>query len=355
MPSSLAIPTIDLERDDDEILPTLERALCDIGFVLVKGHGVPAELVSDLRQHLVDYFDRPLADKMAERITPDNYRGYIPLGFFRPTPRGSRPTSTRATSSTPRSRPTIRCAPPVTYMAPIAGHANLPGCEETTEAFWQACEAAGQRLLSLIAQIMKVNVADFLAYFDQPLTNMTLLHYPPANPNNGFGIHPHKDTDALTLLFPDAVGGLWLRPHHQTEWLEVEAPDDTMVVNIGDLLELWSGGYFVSTPHKVVNASGQERYSFPFFIVPRHDVVVAPLIDCQPGFERAPVTVGPVSREVWRTNWPETVPKDTGFDLGTLARLSDQSRAKKRSGKSVMIIDTPSATRRSASFMSLMV
>ncbi|HCL93488.1 MAG TPA: oxidoreductase, partial [Gammaproteobacteria bacterium] len=49
MPISLAIPTIDLDRDDDQILPTLERALCNIGFVLVKGHDVPAELVSDLR------------------------------------------------------------------------------------------------------------------------------------------------------------------------------------------------------------------------------------------------------------------------------------------------------------------
>ena len=91
MPSSLAIPTIDLERDDDEFLPTLERALCDIGFVLVRGHGVPGTLVSDLRQKLVDYFDRPLADKMAERITPDNYRGYIPLGFFSPNSEGVTP------------------------------------------------------------------------------------------------------------------------------------------------------------------------------------------------------------------------------------------------------------------------
>ncbi|MGB2361621.1 MAG: 2-oxoglutarate and iron-dependent oxygenase domain-containing protein, partial [Luminiphilus sp.] len=91
MPTSFAIPTIDLGRDDGEILPTLERALCDIGFVLVKGHGVPAELVSDLRQRLVDYFDRPLDDKMAERITPDNYRGYIPLGFFSPNTEGVTP------------------------------------------------------------------------------------------------------------------------------------------------------------------------------------------------------------------------------------------------------------------------
>ena len=50
--------------------------------------------------------------------------------------------------------------------------------------------------------------------------------------------------------------------------------------------------------------------------MPRHDVVVAP-IDCQPGFERAPVPVGPVSREVWHQQ-PEAVPEETGFDLGTL-------------------------------------
>ena len=91
MSSSLAIPTIDLGCDDDEILPTLERALCDIGFVLVKGMAFPAEQVRDLRRCLIDYFDRPLADKMAERITPDNYRGYIPLGFFSANTEGVTP------------------------------------------------------------------------------------------------------------------------------------------------------------------------------------------------------------------------------------------------------------------------
>ena len=319
---SASILTINLEDSDDRVLPILERALCDIGFVLVKGHGVPTELVSNLRQQLVDYFDRPLADKMAERITPVNYRGYIPLGFFSPNFSPNTEGITPDQYEGYKLHAEVAADEPVRNVCDLYGPNRWPreptGLQETTEAFWQACEAAGERLLSLIAQIMKVSVADFLAYFDQPLTNMTLLHYPPGNPNDGFGIHPHKDTDALTLLFPDAVGGLWLRPHDQTEWLEVEAPDDTMVINIGDLLELWSGGYFVSTPHKVVNASGKERYSFPFFIVPRHDVVVAPLIDCQPGFERAAVPVGPVSREVWRTNWPEAVPEDTGFDLGTL-------------------------------------
>ena len=68
----------------------------------------------------------------------------------------------------------------------------------------------------------------------------------------------------------------------------------------------------------MINRSGAQRYSFPFFIVPRHDVLVQPLMDRQPGFDRAPVPVGAVSREVWRTNWSDTQPTATGFDLGTL-------------------------------------
>ena len=72
---SASILTINLEGSDDQILPVLERALSDSGFVLVKRHGVPAQLVSNIRRHLIDYFDRSLADTKAERITPDNYRG----------------------------------------------------------------------------------------------------------------------------------------------------------------------------------------------------------------------------------------------------------------------------------------
>ena len=318
MPSPLSIPTVDLAQDDDEIRPTLEQALCEMGFVLVRGHGITRELVSDLRGHLIDYFNRPLAEKMAERITPDNYRGYIPMGFFSPNREGEKPDhyeGYKLHTETPLDDP-IRNS--CELYGPNRWPQQPAGLRATTEAFWQACEATGERLLRLIARIMGVDEGDFLAGFHQPLTNMTLLHYPPSDPGDGFGIHPHKDTDALTLLFPDEVGGLWLRPHAQPDWLEVKADPDTLVVNIGDLLELWSGGYFVSTPHKVVNVSGRERYSFPFFMVPRHDVVVEPLIPCQPGFVRSPVPVGAVSREVWRTNWPEAVPEDTGFDLGTL-------------------------------------
>ena len=102
------------------------------------------------------------------------------------------------------------------------------------------------------------------------------------------------------------------------EWISAEPPDDALIVNIGDLLELWSGGYFVSTPHKVVNASGAERYSFPYFAVPRFDTVVKPFRAPQNEFRRSSVHVGDVSKEVWRTNWSDAKSDKAHFDLGTL-------------------------------------
>ena len=109
-----------------------------------------------------------------------------------------------------------------------------------------------------------------------------------------------------------------VRARDSDSWLQIEAPPESLVVNIGDMLELWSGGRFVSTPHKVENRSGNARYSFPYFSVPRYDTVVKPLVRPLPGFDRQPIHVGEVSREVWRTNWPDTQPANTHYDLGTL-------------------------------------
>ena len=323
MTPAASIPLIDLRNQDEHIIPELAQALCEIGFVLVAGHGIPEALVGELRDQTVKYFDRPLPDKLADSIEPENYRGYIPLGFFSPNAARDHPGTAADQYEGYKLHLEIEANDAIRAQCDLYGPNQWPpdgdALKAAVLAFWRACNAAGERLLRLIARIMDVDESAFLSLFEYPLTNMTLLHYPPAAAgSDGFGIHPHKDTDALTLLFPDPVGGLWLRPRDSKEWLEVSAPPGTMVVNIGDLLELWSGGLFVSTPHKVVNTSGQERYSFPFFMVPRHDVVVAPLITCQNGYQREPVPVGTVSREVWRTNWLNNKSSHSGFDLGTL-------------------------------------
>lgn len=71
-------------------------------------------------------------------------------------------------------------------------------------------------------------------------------------------------------------------------------------------------------PHKVVDTSGTEGYSYPYFAVPRFDTVVEPLRLPQPEFDRPCVHAGDVSKEVWRANWPDVVSDKPHFDLGTL-------------------------------------
>ena len=106
------------------------------------------------------------------------------------------------------------------------------------------------------------------------------------------------------------------RPGNE-RWLSADSPDDALIVNIGDMLEVWSGGYFVSTPHKVVNSSGRERYSFPYFAVPRFDVTISPLRKPQPGFEHREIEVGPASRAIWQSNWPTAALIDARIDPAT--------------------------------------
>ena len=147
---------------------------------------------------------------------------------------------------------------------------------------------------------------------------MTLLHYPPSNPAKaGFGIHPHKDSDAFTILYPDPVGGLQVRPIGG-QWISADCPPGAFVVNIGDMMELWSGGRFRSTPHKVINHTGAERYSFPYFAIPNEHVTIVPLVPPVPGFQRQPLKVGAFLNEVYRTNRADQTPGESGLDLGTL-------------------------------------
>ena len=300
------------------------RSACEqIGFVSVVGHGIPLELFERVRSSLRALFAFDDSVKAAGRITPTNYRGFIPLGFFTPNraeangDQGDQYEGYKLHWECPPGHPV---AAECELYGPNRWPAAFPDLASTIADYWAACDAAAAPMLDAFAAVLGVSAAEFRGWHDAPLTNMTLLHYPAQPPASDItGIHPHKDTNVITLLHPDPVGGLEVRGL-DGEWVEVDAPPDALVVNVGEMLELWSGGRFVATPHRVINRSGEERYSFPFFVVPNHAVVVEPLVPCIEGFDKAPQPVGPLSAEVWRTNWPDEVPSTAGHDLGTLDR-----------------------------------
>jgi len=313
-----SIPLVDLSNTTG-VSREIERACRDIGFMYVAGHGISSRMIADVRDSVVSYFSQPLDVKLRDRISQENYRGYIPEGFFTANSGDGSADSYEGY----KLHFEVSADDPIRDACDLYGPnkwpANPPRFGQHLLSYWQECDRVANSLLGAMAEVLGIAKSDFLSAFESPLTNMTLLHYPPQSPDEtGFGIHPHKDTDALTILAPDPVGGLLVRCRDSDEWIAAAAPREALTVNLGDLMELWSGGYFVSTPHKVVNSSGVERYSFPYFAVPRFDTVVEPLRTPQPGFDRSSVHVGDVSKEVWRTNWPDVVSDKPHFDLGTL-------------------------------------
>ncbi len=312
------IPLIDISGSSGDIRG-IEKACHDIGFMYVVGHGISPQTILQLRTAVIAYFALPLNVKVSDRISRDDYRGYIPAGFFS----ANSGDGVADNYEGYKLHYEVRENDPVCIACDLYGPNKWPDKPKYFKSgvlnYWRECDRVATVLLSALAEILGTEKDQFLQLFELPLTNMTLLHYPPQDPaSSHFGIHPHKDTDALTILAPDPVGGLMIRYRGEQDWIRALPPGDALTVNIGDLLELWSGGYFVSTPHKVINTSGAERYSFPYFAVPRFDTVVEPIRIPQPEFCRPSVHVGDVSKEVWRTNWPDEKPGNSNFHLGTL-------------------------------------
>src|SRR5437762_9197551 len=84
-------------------------------------------------------------------------------------------------------------------------------------------------------------------------------------PQDQFGSAPHTDYGIITVLAQDNSGGLQVRPRGG-DWIDAPPMHNTVVLNVGDMLARWTNNRFVSTPHRVINRSGRDRHSLPYFL-----------------------------------------------------------------------------------------
>jgi isopenicillin N synthase-like dioxygenase len=125
----------------------------------------------------------------------------------------------------------------------------------------------------------------FTQYFDDHISVLRLLHYPPRPSDikvdaNAKVAGAHTDYGCITLLAQDNVGGLEVC-NAQYEWVAAPPIKDSIVVNIGDLMQRWTNDQYRSTAHRVANPpSNTHRYSMPFFVEPRFDTEVSCIASC---------------------------------------------------------------------------
>ncbi len=299
-------------------------ALSTIGFVALRDHGVPKDDLVSMRKLLVELFAVDEAAKARQAITRENYRGFIPMSLFTPNRVSSEGEGPNPADSFEGYKLHWECplGHPARKESGLYGSnlwpEHLTGMPRIVASWWASMERLAERLLDVVADELEMDRSALAEAMVAPLTNTTLLHYPARAPDDtAQGFHPHKDITVVTVLDPDPIGGLEVRTR-DGRWVEAECPEGALLVNVGDVLEVWSGGRLISTPHRVIISNGAERYSAPFFVVPNHRVVAEPLIEPVADFEARSIPMGYVQSEVWRTNWPDQEPADTYSHLGGL-------------------------------------
>jgi isopenicillin N synthase-like dioxygenase len=159
---------------------------------------------------------------------------------------------------------------------------DIAGFRATLLAYYEALGHLGRMLHRAIAIDLGIDPEFFSAMFERPLSALRLLHYPPhpgAFDGRQYGAGPHTDYGNITLLAQDHNGGLEVRTR-AGRWIAIEPTLGTFVCNIGDALMRWSNDVYVSNPHRVINRSGNERYSVAFFCEPSADTAIACLPQC---------------------------------------------------------------------------
>ena len=258
------------------------RACLDLGFMYVVGHGVDRALRADVLAQSAAFFaisdEKKLAIDMS--LSPYN-RGYEPLGG-QTLEDGAPPDLKEGFyigEEISLDHPRLRDGS--FNLGPNQWPEDLPGFETTMMTYYAEMLALGETLMRGIALSLGLEEDYFADFCRDPLTALKLLHYPPqpANPDPGEkGCGAHTDFGGITMLMQDDNGGLQVLGK-DGRWLHAPPVPDAYVVNLADMISRWTNDMYRSTLHRVINVSGKERYSVPFFFSgrPAHEVVA---LDC---------------------------------------------------------------------------
>ena len=277
------IPVLDLAplrdgQDTTALAEAFAEAYGTTGFGYIINHGVDPNLREAVFAASRAFHALPEDQKQAIALD-NNHRGYIAINTSTDVNSElAEVTKPNQSASFMMMREDAK-ADPDTYLSGPNQWPDQPNFRETCEAYILAMTELGQKLMKLALQAIGATDDGFLDAFAPPTLWLRLLHYPPQppqSPDDLYGSAPHKDFGCLTLLAQDDVGGLQVQTP-KGNWVDAPPMKDAFVVNVGDMLHRLSNGRLLSTPHRVINTSGRERYSVPFFFDPHVATTIAPL------------------------------------------------------------------------------
>ncbi|GJN32083.1 hypothetical protein PR202_gb20557 [Eleusine coracana subsp. coracana] len=265
-----AIPAVNLDRlldpqTSEEELRNLGSA-CQLGFFQLINHGVPDEVLRDMKRDISEFFKLPLETKKLHEQLPDSVEGYGQVFVFSETQKLDwadmmylmlRPTESRDMRFWPAQPPSFR---------------------DSIDRYSTEAAKVVSSLLRFMAGDMGVDPERLQEMFTGQPQTMRVSYYPPCRQaSEVIGLSPHTDGSGLTvLLHINDVQGLQIRSG-DGKWLAVEPLDGAFVISIGDIFEILSNGRYRSVEHRAVVNPNKERMSAAIFHQPYPSITVGPL------------------------------------------------------------------------------
>ncbi|KAG4213205.1 hypothetical protein ERO13_A01G040300v2 [Gossypium hirsutum] len=272
--SKCEIPPIDLSKldgpDHDEEVNQIVRAAETLGFFQVVNHGVPTELLDSLKQTAHNFFGLPPERKAVYRreVSPS------PLVKY-------------GTSFVPEKEKALEWKDYISMAYTNDDEALQQWPVECRDVALQYLKTSHEMVRKLLEALLgnlgaELDDSKIDAFIGKKMVNMNFYPTCP-NPELTIGVGRHSDMGTLTILLQDGIGGLFVKVPQDVnmekkgEWVEIPPIPGALVINIGDMLQIWSNGRYKSAEHRVRTTSTKSRVSIPIFTSPQPTQKIAPL------------------------------------------------------------------------------
>ncbi|CDP20388.1 unnamed protein product [Coffea canephora] len=261
------LPLIDLaqlnsgELARERCKKDIARASQEWGFFQVLNHGISREILDKMRSEQIKAFKKPFHEKM-------NESGF---GLLAGSYRWGTPSATCLKQLAWSEAFHV----PLNAISGLGGRSSL---SSTMEKFAKTMSELAHKLAEILAE----NMGHKSTFFRQTCLPSTcylrMNRYPPCPISpRVYGLMPHTDSDFITVLHQDQIGGLQLVK--DGKWISVKPNPEALIINIGDLFQAWSNGVYKSVEHRVVTNMLKERYSIAFFLCPSYETTIKSCVD----------------------------------------------------------------------------
>ncbi|XP_027098866.1 gibberellin 2-beta-dioxygenase 8-like [Coffea arabica] len=236
-----------------ECMAKIAKASSEWGFFQVVNHGVSSELLRKMREEQIKLFRAPFEKKASSGLLNNSYRWGTP------------------TATCPKQFSWSEAFHiPLAKISDQASYGDFTSLREVMVEYAEAMQGVAKLLAGVLAMKMGRPKQVLEEICDENTCFLRLNRYPacPISPEI-FGLVPHTDSDFLTILHQDEVGGLQLMK--DSKWVAVKPNADALIVNIGDLFQAWSNDAYKSVEHKVMVKRKVERFSIAYFLCPSYE------------------------------------------------------------------------------------